>query len=267
MNFVHPLKPFFRIAFQVQMDATRYAPVGINGFGQDKTWLNHLFKCYQLIESACASNPSWSDVKTCVQIMTDYKAIKLLLQGVKGYMTRFSRAKANWLVFVSLQQIFVLSGGTVNRWLHGHWLRSQNGVRDVELNYDLPCSLPGGWEDMRHIYFVFRYASPTSYDEIKQSFKFKYVWELFWVQNPVSGFLNTSQESDPNFKPPDIRTDSQGQATWWVTATLKFNFNIPSIDINRPPPHISTLATEPHYEVEVFNSKPEYPRIKWPSII
>ena len=259
-------KEFSRIILDVTKDEARYITGKVtSGFGKDKQWLNNVFKCHEFIDEA-QKRGKLIDAKEATGLGA-YKEMRSVLAGRKSYMALFPKAKTNWLVYFSLLQLHSLAANRLHGYFYRRWEATRNGELDTDPHsFDkLQCALPGGWEDWRHIYVIVRYTSPTSYDSVKQSFNYLLVYQLFWVENPVERSGDSGVILEQEILEPGI-VNGKSQVICWVTITVKFKYSFPPITFDSIPSYIDFEGMDPHYEVEVFDSKPEYPRIKWPSL-
>lgn len=259
----HKALEFCKIPTQVVVDMARFIdPKSKDSFGlsKDKKWLLHVFKCHEFILEAISRGKL--DGARGMTTIGGYPVVSSAFASIKPQINS-DYAKPGWLVYFSLQQYFFLISGRLPNIFYHHWLDTKDNKKDPACD-NLQCDLPGGWADYRHIYMFCRYQTPTCYDVIRQSVKYSFVYQLFWVVNPVERRNETDLESNPENIP--FGSNGQSSSFCWVILTVNCRLSFPPITLDAIPTHIRFEGIDNNYEVEVFDSKPEYPKIKWPNL-
>ena len=265
-----------KIFSQCLVDWNRYwdtDPTSLYGFKTSKSWYNHVFRVLDFVGQA--NSPPWSNLKTCLENNANAKELcrNLRIPGHYGLpptekelhdFKEFYRIKKSnqppresILVFLSGCQNLLFCGTIILDEVY-HFNDKLDNDKDLTLlRSNLPCALPGGWTDIQYLQMFRRWAQPLSYNIASSSVKMYFAFELYWVPEGI-GQRNIS--ADPTNRVfDDERTSFPSQGSWWViqTVEIEIRLNGDSVIIEILPLH--------NYSWEVFDSKPDFPKTRWPS--
>ena len=287
------MKPLLSDKFlQCLVDWPRLIPYNpLIGHTVDQGWNIHVFKVLEFVEKVEKHSP-YAVLKDMIRLdpfMRLWKLVSIggLRSGQLPTIKIFDRFKnlreppklieppngrnlteppsASWLVFLSGSQgiygavqcwvvnQFYCMGGAYGKGEKSRVGIDQTSIKNLE-NSNVVCELPGGWMDMQYMQIRSRYVTPLRYDLSKKSFKLYFAFELYWVPQGIKERNYNAEVTDDVGNDEKISFSSQG--SWWVSLTHDIEFLIT--------PHSITLKPKTMYW-EVFDTKPRFPRVKWPN--
>ncbi|MEI6470520.1 MAG: hypothetical protein WCO72_13750 [Betaproteobacteria bacterium] len=245
----------------------------LNGYKNNKSWYNHVFRVLDFIGQA--NSPPWSNLKTCLKTDSAAKELcaNLRIPGHYGSpptgkelhdFKEFYRIKKlnqppreSILVFLSGNQNIMNPGVKLIDELYQFNYKLNRDEDLTLLRSNLPCALPGGWMDMQYLQMHGRWLQPLFYNIASSSVKMYFAFELYWVPQGIEERVKGAHPTNLVFD--DERTSFPSQGSWWViqTVEIEIRLNGESVTTEILPLH--------NYSWEVFDSKPDFPKIRWPS--
>lgn len=243
-----------------------------NGYVLDQGWNIHVFQVLEFVKMQ--------------HRLSEWSKLQDFLKGRGRHIWEYVRntrpfaattniyTGASWLVFFSVNQAIQTPGVFLSEEIPqlGKSIADADKPQEFpELGYNKPgfipkqkleksnlqCALPGGWMDIQYLQIHSRWFQTFDYNVSRNSFIYYQAYELYWVPQ---GIEHRNFQGDPHAKLYESERNSfPSQGSWWVILkadiSISRNYNYGTVTIN---------PIGQNYSWEVFDSKPDFPKIIWP---